>query len=481
MRLFPVLTAILVCVGLFLVVLEREALLRFAAEVTGDGDAAAVSSQPDAPAVPVAIADAAEDAGSEAIHVVALRSRARAVPDAVLVRGQSEAAREVVVMAETAGAVVSEPLRKGAFVEAGALLCELDPGTRDASLAEAEARLAEARARVPEAEARIPEAEARVAEARARLQEAQLAQTAAARLSEGGFASDTRVLSADAALRAAEAGVTAATTGLETVRAGIESAAAGIQAAEAAVERARQDIDKLTIEAPFAGFLETDTAELGALLQPGTPCATIVQLDPIRLVGFVPETQVDRLEVGAQAGGRLASGREVAGRVTYLSRSADERTRTFRVEVTVENTDLAIRDGQTVEMLLRTPATTAHLLPAWALTLDDAGRLGVRIVEGGASEARAGFAPVDLIRDTVGGVLVAGLPETADVITVGQDYVTDGVPVRATFRTDDEAGDGAAAVEGRGASATAAASDPALPAADATAPAGDAAAPEDTR
>ena len=436
MRFFPVMTAILVCVALFFVVLRRDALLDFAASVTGDGDHAAAATAPaeaEASRAPVAIEAAGAGSEPEPVHVLARHSVAAEVPDAVSVRGQTEAAREVVVMAETSGAVTSEPLRKGAFVEAGETLCTLDPGTRGAGLAEAQARLAEARARVPEAEARIPEAEARVAEARARLQEAQLDQTAASRLSQGGFASDTRVLNADAALRSAEAQVTAATTGVETVRAGIESTQAAIEAAEAGVERARLEIEKLTIEAPFAGFLETDAAELGALLQPGTPCTTIVQLDPIKLVGFLPETQVGRVEVGAAAGARLASGRTAEGEVTYVSRSADERTRTFRVEVTVPNPDLAVRDGQTAEIVIRTPATTAHLVPASALTLDDEGRLGVRIVEGAEGDRRAGFVPVDLIRDTVDGVLLAGLPDAVDVITVGQDYVTDGVPVRATY------------------------------------------------
>ena len=439
MRLFPLVTALLVCVALFFVVLQRDALFGFAARVTSGEEAAPETAETAAPArEPVAIVDAGGSDGPAAVHVVARHSQAREVPDAVMVRGQSQAAREVTVMVETTGTVISDPIRKGAFVEAGQVLCELSPGSRAATLAEAEALLAEARARVPEAEARFPEAEARIAEARARVQEAQLNQTAAARLSEGGFAADTRVLSADAALRSAEAGLIAAETGTETVQAGIEAALAGIQSAEAAVERARQDIDKLTVEAPFSGLLETDTAELGSLLSPGSPdggtCATIVQLDPLKLVGFLPEAQVDRVTVGAEARARLASGQEAAGQVTFLSRSADDLTRTFRVEVTVPNSDLAIRDGQTVEILIATPPTVAHLIPASALTLDDDGRLGLRIVEGDV----AGFAPVTLVRDTVDGVLVSGLPDRVDVITVGQEYVTDGTKVRATY-TDAEA------------------------------------------
>ncbi len=431
MRFFSILTAVFVCVALFFIVLQRDALFAFAAGLTGDGAETPAEEASVAPvAEPVAISDDGGTGEAAPVNVVTLASQAADVVDFVLVRGESEAMREVTVMAETTGTVLSEPIRKGAFVTAGQLLCELSPGSRGATLSEAEARLAEARARVPEAEARIPEARARVAEAQARLVEARLNQTAASRLSEGGFASETRVAGADAALSSAEAALTAAETGLQSVSAGTESALAGIQAAEAAVERAMLDIDKLTIEAPFDGLLETDTAELGALLSMGGngTCATIVQLDPIKLVGYLPEAQVDSVSVGSPAGARLASGREVSGAVTFLSRSADPTTRTFRVEVAVPNGDRSIRDGQTVEIGIGTEPIRAHMVPSSALTLNDEGQLGLRLVVDG----RASFAPIELVRDSQDGVLVTGLPEAAEIITVGQEYVTDGVPVRAS-------------------------------------------------
>jgi len=89
--------------------------------------------------------------------------------------------------------------------------------------------------------------------------------------------------------------------------------------------------------------------------------------------------------------------------VTFLSRSADETTRTFRVEVEVPNADLAIRAGQTVEIVV-------------------------------ASDGRQAFMPVTLLRDTVDGVWVADLPDTVNIITVGQEFVIDGVPVAPTYR-----------------------------------------------
>ena len=166
-------------------------------------------------------------------------------------------------------------------------------------------------------------------------------------------------------------------------------------------------------------------------MQPGSLCATVIRLDPIKLVGFVPETEVDRVQVGALAGARLVSGREVSGNVTFISRSADQTTRTFRVEIQVPNPDFSIRDGQTAEILIASEGELAHKLPGSALTLDAMGRLGVRVV---GADNLVEFVPVTLLRDTVDGVWLAGLPEEADVIVVGQEFVTAGVRVEATYQ-----------------------------------------------
>lgn len=364
MRILPILTALAVCTVLYFLVLERDML--------SPGNAA--------PAAPAAGAEATEApaptvAGDGRVSVAARRFVAQTVSDAVVLRGRTEASRSVEVRAETSGKVISEPVRAGATVTAGQVLCRLDEGTRIAQLAEAEARLADAQLNYRNAEA----------------------------LQKGGFAAETRTVATRAAL----------------------------QGAEAAVEAARREIARLTITAPFAGVLENDTAELGSLLQPGGLCGRVIQLDPIHLVGFAPEADIARVAPGAIAGGRLVDGREVAGTVSFVARSSDPATRTFRVEITVPNPDSSIRDGQTAEIAITTPGRPAHLLPGSALTLNDAGTLGVRLV---GADDRATFAPVQVLRDAQEGFWVAGLPPEATVITVGQEYVVDGVALDVTLQ-----------------------------------------------
>jgi len=421
--------AILVGAGLYFWVIERESTLAFIAEMSGAED-------PEVEDVAEELASTeTEEATPEdeaLIKVVVRKSVAREIDNAVTLRGQTAAAREVEVRAETSSTVISPPLRKGAFVDAGELLCQLDPGTRASSLAEARARLAEAIASKTEAESRVPEAESRVIEAQARIDEAMVNQNAARRLSEGGFAAETRVKNAEASLAAAEASFEAAKAGVTAAKSGLQSADAAIESAAASIATAEKELERLDIRAPFAGLLESDTAELGTLLQPGSLCATVIQLDPIKLVAFAPETEVARITVGADAGARLAAGgKEVTGKVTFLSRSADETTRTFRVEIEVSNSDLSIRDGQTAEIAISGAGTKAHLLPPSALTLNENGVLGLRSVD---DDGLVAFNPVSVVRDTAQGIWLTGLADEVNVIVVGQEFVTAGVKVAPTYQ-----------------------------------------------
>ena len=360
MRIISLVTAIAVVSILYVLVFERDVLKGFSngkniEELAGDlGDGPELNTE-------ASVALSKIKKSEKTISVVVVKSTAKTIDSAVILRGETAAARSVEVRSETSGQVVNEPLRKGKTISQCQILCSLDPGTRQASLADAVAGLAEARARVPETRAKLDEAKARLTEAKINF-------NAATKLSEGGYASETRVASAKAAVRAAEAGIASATAGFDTTR-------SKIQSAEASVAIAKKEIDRISLKAPFAGILETDTAELGTLLQPGALCAKIIQLNPIKFVGFAPETELNRIVKGSAATAKIINGKEIQGKVTFISRSADQTTRTFRVEIEADNTDLLISKGQTSEILIASDGTQAHLLPQSALTLNDDGAL----------------------------------------------------------------------------------------------------------
>ncbi|MDA9244404.1 efflux RND transporter periplasmic adaptor subunit, partial [Amylibacter sp.] len=71
-----------------------------------------------------------------------------------------------------------------------------------------------------------------------------------------------------------------------------------------------------------------------------------------------------------------------------------------------------------------------HLLPQSSLTLNSSGVLGVRI----ALDDKAKFIPINIIRDAEEGVWVTGLPNSVDVIIVGQEYVTDNSNIKVSYK-----------------------------------------------
>jgi multidrug efflux system membrane fusion protein len=89
-----------------------------------------------------------------------------------------------------------------------------------------------------------------------------------------------------------------------------------------------------------------------------------------------------------------------------------------------------IAEGQTADIMIQTEGTLAHLIPQSALTLNDDGDLGVRII---TDQSKALFVPIGLLRDTEKGVWLAGLPKSASVIIRGQEYVVNGVLVDAIY------------------------------------------------
>lgn len=311
---------------------------------------------------------------SKAVSVLVMKSSEQDVTSGIILRGQTAAFKSVQAKAETSGAVISQPIRKGTLVEKGELLCELEVGTKAAALAEAKARLIEAETN----------------------------NKASANLVKKGFATETQAIAREAALESAIAGV----------------------------DRAQSDLDNTKIVAPFNGLLESDTAELGEFMQPGAPCATVLALNPIKLVGYATEQQVSLIEVGVTAGARLINGDQVVGKVSFISRSADPTTRTFLVETTVQNDKLAIRDGATADIYIGLAGIKGHLLPQSSLTLNGDGLLGVRIANGDTAK----FMEIKVIRDAEEGIWVTGLPASADVIVVGQEYVTDGSPIKVSYK-----------------------------------------------
>ena len=189
------------------------------------------------------------------------------------------------------------------------------------------------------------------------------------------------------------------------------------------------------IVAPFSGYLETLRVEEGDFLNTGSVCAALIDPDPMLVVADIAEKDIAQVQLGSKASAKLISGRYISGEVTFIASSADKNTRSFRVEISVDNKDRTIRDGVSAEIYIKGKEEPAHKISPAILSLNDQGKLGVRTV---TSDNRVEFKEINILEDTNSGMWVSGLGEEARIITLGQEYVFQGqtVNVKETFSPD---------------------------------------------
>ncbi|HEX4078735.1 MAG TPA: efflux RND transporter periplasmic adaptor subunit [Rhizomicrobium sp.] len=289
----------------------------------------------------------------------------------VVVRGRTEALHSVDVKAEVDGVVEALHFEKGDFVKAGQVLCELKVNDRAAKVAQARAQVAETGEKY----------------------NADLA------LAKDGYLAKTLLA---------------------------ESATA-LQTARASEQTAELDLAHTQVRAPFDGLIDDRYVNVGDLMHNGDKCALLIAPEPFLAIGQLSEHDVSSVKPGDSAVAKLVTGETVAGRVRFISSRADAATRTFRLEVELPNPDAKLRDGVSADIRIPVKNVQATKLSPGILVLSDSGVVGVRTVENGIVR----FKPVQIVSDSPDGMWVTGLPNGAEVITVGQEFVNEGSRVKA--------------------------------------------------
>jgi multidrug efflux system membrane fusion protein len=206
----------------------------------------------------------------------------------------------------------------------------------------------------------------------------------------------------------------------------LDQAKSTLSAAKSQVESAKAELERLNIVAAFDGVIDALMVEEGGSVQPGTPVATLISLDPIIGVGEVNESDLGIVTIGKQADLRLVTGETVSGTIRYVSREAQPNTRTYTVEIEVPNPDLAIPSGMTTEVILRGEAVLATPVPRSIVTLGNTGELGIRSLD---EEDKVVFHPIDIVDDSTGALILGGIPKDVRIIVSGQNLVTEGQKV----------------------------------------------------
>ena len=305
-----------------------------------------------------------------------------------LVRSQGVLVADEVaaIGAKVAGSVSQVRIEVGDIVHAGDPLVELDQEEFRLQVAQAEAELAQVRAALG-LKPGDPVSSLEPQNAPPVRQERALRDEATARLERA------RDLQSQSVMAPAEFDQVVAAERVAEARYGgalnsVQEKIALIGVREAAWELARERLRNATVLAPFDGIVQQRQVAPGSYVQVGDAIATLVRTNPLRFRGTIPERQAQNLGVGQEVRLRIEGvAQPCRVRVTRISPSLEQSSRSLMFEADLDNQDQQLRVGLFAEAeIVIDPQALAVVVPHSAV-VEFAGAEKVwKVVDGVAVE-----------------------------------------------------------------------------------------------
>jgi RND family efflux transporter MFP subunit len=273
--------------------------------------------------------------------------------------GDGRAARSVTVRSEATGMIRDLAIAPGSYVEAGALIAQLDDDAQ------------------------------RIAVERARLM---VVDTAAdldrlRQLSASGAVSDVQIRTAELALRTAE---------LE-------------------VEQAEFELEQRRVIAPIDGWAGLLAVEEGARITAQDSIAVIADRSSIEIDFRVPERFIGALSIGMpiEVTPLARPDQVLAGEIVALDNVVDRASRTLRVQGQLDNADDSLRAGQAFSVALSFPGETLPSVDPLAIQWSGEGSFVWLARDGAAVRV-----PVTIRQRNSDSVLVEGAVVPGDLVII---------------------------------------------------------------
>lgn len=302
------------------------------------------------------------------------KSQSDTYVNSIEITGLSQASKKLEIKSQTTGKIESLIHQEGDFVNKGEIIAKLE----------------------------IEDRKVAVDEAKELVRQREIEFNAARKLENQGFNSKIKLAQAETAL----------------------------ESAKLSLDRAELELNRTIIKAPIDGVLDNQSVEEGKYIITGGTLFSQVSLDPLEFEAFATESDVQTINLGQSVQITLLDGREIEGEIIFISPVADPKTRTFRILASINNPKMDIREGMTATINIPSKEKPAHKISPSFLTLNDQGKVGVKIVD---KDNIVRFIPVKILSDSQDFMMISGLPDTVDLITVGQEFVIEGQKVNPVY------------------------------------------------
>jgi RND family efflux transporter MFP subunit len=194
------------------------------------------------------------------------------------------------------------------------------------------------------------------------------------------------------------------------------------------LEAVTERLEDATVRAPISGVIGSRNVEPRTMLTPGMPPFTIVSADTVSVGVEVTEVIINQIRQGQEVRVNIdAAGEEpFTGTVSTVSPAANERTSTFSIEISVDNSHGLIRPGMFAEVFfVREFADETIVIPRSAAILTDAGHV-VFLAQDGRAVQREVSVGIDTGVEIE---ITDGLEVGEPLVVTGQQFLIDGVQI----------------------------------------------------
>jgi len=247
-------------------------------------------------------------------------------------------------------------LEPGDFVRRGTVLAALRRTDYRARVDQSSGVIAEAKAGEEQARAQLAQSEAQLAEAEQDWRRAQVLFKAEAMTKPESDASKARYDALFAQTNGAREAIS------------VQSSRGSQATAE--LSAAQVSLGDTELRSPLDAVVLARSIEVGTLASPGTVAFSLAEIDLVKTVFGVPDVDLDQVQQGARLSVMTDAfpGQSFTGIVTSIAPSADDRSRTYNVQLTLENPKLMLKPGMISSIALGGSQARESRLPVVPLT-----------------------------------------------------------------------------------------------------------------
>lgn len=152
-------------------------------------------------------------------------------------------------------------------------------------------------------------------------------------------------------------------TDYDAAQAQYNSSQGAVTSTQAAVAQAMQALSDCELRSPLDGQVLNRNIELGSLVGTGTAGFTIAETQSVKAVFGIPDTVLASVTLGKkQAIQTETYSQSFMGQITAIAPQADQKSRTFQVEVTVPNSQGLLKSGMVATLILGQVRLSSPLL-----------------------------------------------------------------------------------------------------------------------